>query len=202
MPTIVVADGEPLFREGLAQLLATQPDLRLVGEAGDAREAIDLCRRARPDIALVAADLPGPGGAETVRRIREVSPATRVIMLVPPLAGEEGVEKADAVLLRNARASQMFTRIRSVAEGLRVEPDSRENGGRDVEALTPREREVFGLLAAGWSNRQIEGALGIRASTVKRHVRHILRKLRVRNRVQAAVYAARRSDWIDEGAGR
>lgn len=201
MPTIVLADGEPLFREGLAQLLATQPDLRLVGEAADSSEAIERCRQVKPDLALVALDLPGIGGPDTARRIREVSPGTRVIMLVPPSAEDEGVDGADAVLLRNARASQMFSRIRSVAETL-FDPGARGNGGAPVQALTPREREVFGLLAEGWSNRQIERALGIRASTVKRHVRHILRKLHVRNRVQAAVYAARRPEWIDEGARR
>lgn len=200
MTTIVLADGEPLFREGLVQLLATQPDLQLVGEAGDARQAIDTCKAIRPDLALVAVDLPDLGGPETARRIREVSPNTRVIMLVPPSAGEGGVDGAEAVLLRNARASQLFARIRGVANGLG--PAVAENGGARVHALTPREREVFGLLAEGWSNRQIERALGIRASTVKRHVRQILRKLRVRNRVQAAVYAARECQRIDEGAGR
>lgn len=201
MLTIVVADGEPLFREGLLQLLATQPDLRLVGEAADATGAIDVCRAAQPDLALVAIDLPGLGGAETARRIRAVSPATRVIMLVPPLSGEEGVDSADAVLVRNARASQMFTRIRTVVEGFARGPEAGDSRAR-LEALTPREREVFALLAEGWSNRQIEQALGIRASTVKRHVRRILRKLRVRNRVQAAVYAARQPVRTEEGAKR
>ncbi|HXF51775.1 MAG TPA: response regulator transcription factor [Dehalococcoidia bacterium] len=199
MLTIVVADGEPLFREGLTQLLSTQPDLRLVGEAGDARQAIDTCRLTKPDLALVAIDLPGPGASETARRIRAVSPGTRVIMLVPPLATEsDGIEGADAVLLRNARASQVFSSIRNVAG--RVLPVAAfGEDAAPLDALTPREREVFRLLAEGWSNRQIERALGIRASTVKRHVRHILRKLRVRNRVQAAVYAARRPERVGEG---
>ncbi len=199
MLTIVVADGEPLFREGLTQLLSTQPDLRLVGEADDARQAIDVCRLTKPDLALVAIDLPGLGPSEIARRIRAVSPGTRVIMLVPPLATEsDGIGGADAVLLRNARASQVFSSIRNVAG--RVLPIA--TFGEDAtpfDALTPREREVFRLLAEGWSNRQIERALGIRASTVKRHVRHILRKLRVRNRVQAAVYAARRPERVGEG---
>lgn len=199
MTTIVVADGEPLFREGLTQLLSTQPDLRLVGEASDARQAIETCRLTKPDLALVAVDLPGPEGSEIARRIHAVSPRTRVILLVPPLVTDEGgIEGADAVLLRNARASQVFNSIRRVAERCPLGADSDRNGP-PVEALTPREREVFRLLAAGWSNRQIEGALGIRVSTVKRHVRHILRKLRVRNRVQAAVYAASRPERIDEG---
>ena len=191
MPTIVLADREPLFREGLAQLLAIQPDFELVGEASEARRTIELCGKLRPDLALVAIDLPDLGGPETARRIRAVSPNTRVIMLVPPSSGEGQVDGADAVLLRNARASQLFARIRGVANGFG--PAVAENGSARADALTPREREVFGLLAEGWSNRQIERALGIRASTVKRHVRQILRKLRVRNRVQAAVYAAR--EW-------
>jgi DNA-binding NarL/FixJ family response regulator len=122
-------------------------------------------------------------------------------MLVPPLAREEPVDGADAVLVRNARASQMFTRIRSVVEGFAPGPEPGEIHA-PLDALTPREREVFALLAEGWSNRQIERALGIRASTVKRHVRGILRKLRVRNRVQAAVYAARHPVRTEEGAKR
>lgn len=197
MTTIVVADGEPLFREGLTQLLSTQPDLRLAGEASDARQAIEMCHLTKPDLALVAVDLPGTEGPAIARRIHAVSPRARVIMLVPPLVTEEGgIEGADAVLLRNARASQPFGSIRRVAERcpLGAEPD---RNGPPLETLTPREREVFRLVAAGWSNRQIERALGIRVSTVKRHVRHILRKLR--NRVQAAVYAARRPERMDEG---
>lgn len=206
MTTILVAEGEPLFREGLVQLLATQRDLELVGEASDTREAIDRTRAARPDLALVALDLPGLGGPETAHRIRAVSPGTRVIMLVPPHLeeAEPVVDAADAVLVRNARATQVFTRIRAVADGSAFgwpcgDDATWRSASLRLDALTPREREVFGLVAEGWTNRQIERALGIRASTVKRHVRHILRKLRVRNRVQAAVFAARLSRSGDEG---
>ena len=208
---ILLADGEPLFREGLAQLLASQRDFYLVGEASDTWEAVDKTRALHPDLALVAMDLPGVGGSETARRIHGVSPATRVIMLAPPRCNEEPLAPEGAVsgvLLRSVRASQVFAQIRSIMGGAET-PGRRslaaavfQEAGRASpgEELTPRERAVFELVAEGWSNRQITNALGIRESTVKRHVRRILRKLHVRNRVQAAVYAARCSLWQREGA--
>jgi DNA-binding NarL/FixJ family response regulator len=207
---ILLADGEPLFREGLAQLLATQRDLLLVGEASDSWEAVQKVRALRPDLALVALDLPGMGGAETARRIHSANPATKVIMLAPPRCNGEPLSlegAADGVLLRSVRASQFFAEIREIVGG-REAPghDSlavsvlQETGGADMRGrLTPRERAVFELVAEGWSNRQIQNALGIRESTVKRHVRRMLRKLHVRNRVQAAVYAARSSLQQREG---
>lgn len=210
---ILLADGEPLFREGLAQLLATQRDFQLVGEASDTWETVEKTRVLHPDLALVALDLPGMGGAETARRIRGANPDTKVIVLAPPRSNGEfkRIEQvANGILVRSVRASQFFAQIRGiVGEGGSVRRDPlaatvlREaDSGNFRERLTPREREVFELLAEGWSNRQIQNALGIRESTVKRHVRRILRKLRVRNRVQAAVYAARRSLYQREGVRR
>jgi DNA-binding NarL/FixJ family response regulator len=197
---VIVADGEPMFREGLAQRLSTQPDLRVVGEAADSVDAIEQAWREQPDVVLLALDLPAAGGLETARRIRHISAGIKVIMLVPPHADEEhpGIEDdVDGVLNLSARATQIFERIRTVRDGrpARVSPRSialarRELADRSAsEKLTPREREVLALVALAWSNRQIEGALGIQNSTVKQHVRRILRKLHARNRVQAAVFA-------------
>jgi two-component system nitrate/nitrite response regulator NarL len=212
MPSrIIVADSEPLFREGLAQLLATQPDFDVVGEAIDTVDAVEQSWREQPDLVLVALDLPTAGGQETARRIRRMSPDVRVIMLVPPLAGEEHGwldEDVQGVLRCSARATQIFERIRTVTDGLGVHGAALA-GATDSphwcdvpEKLTPREREVLALVARAWSNRQIEGALGIGNSTVKRHVRRILRKLHARNRVQAAVFAYRASYAPPEGVTR
>ncbi len=208
---ILLADGEPLFREGLAQLLATQRDFQLVGEASNTRETVEKARVLHPDLALVALDLPGLGGAETARRIRSLDPATKVIVLAPPRSNGEGLSlegAVDGVLLRSVRASQFFAQIRGIISGcggwscdsVAAAVFRQAGGALPWERLTPRERAVFELVAEGWSNRQIQNALGIRESTVKRHVRRILRKLHVRNRVQAAVYAARLSMWQQEGA--
>ena len=207
---IILADGEPLFREGLAQLLASQRDFQLVAEASDTFEAVEKTRLLHPDLALVALDLPGAGGSETARRIRGVCPATKVIMLAPPrfAEGQAALEAAvNGILLRNVRASQVFAQIRDTVGAAKTRAPSslaaavfgEAAGPSHGEELTPRELAVFELVAEGWSNRQITNALGIRESTVKRHVRRILRKLHVRNRVQAAVYAARCSLWQREG---
>lgn len=207
---ILLADGEPLFREGLAQLLTTQRDFQLVAEAADAEEAVKKTLSLHPDLALVALDLPAMGGPETARRIHSVSPATKVIMLAPPRCDEypSALEGAiSGILLRSVRASQFFSQIRGIAAARRegppcstpptFSPETRRAPAR--EELTARERAVFELIAEGLSNRQIERALDIRESTVKRHVRRILRKLHVRNRVQAAVYAVRCSLSQQEG---
>ena len=199
---VIVADGEPLFRAGLAQLLATQPDLRVVGEAGDTREAIEQTWREQPDVVLLALDLPPAGGQETARRIRRMGAGVKVIMLVPPHGDDEhpGLEnEVHCVLQASARASQIFDRIRAVKDFAApreapplVAPEADELDGVEApERLTAREEEVLALIARAWSNRQIEESLGIQKSTVKRHVRHILRKLHARNRVQAAVLAYR-----------
>lgn len=199
--SIIVADGEPLFREGLVELLATQRDFRVVAEATDSADAIEQTRREQPDLVLLALDLPTVGGRETARRIRRISPDSKVIMLVPPRADDAQSalgEEVHGTVQCSARASQIFDRIRSVAELSERSGDALFGSAADAapvaalaEKLTPREREVLALLARAWSNHQIELALGIRNSTVKRHVRHILRKLHVRNRVQAAVYTYR-----------
>jgi two-component system nitrate/nitrite response regulator NarL len=205
--SIVVADAERLFSEGLVQLLATQNDFRIVGEAADVVEAVQLAWREQPDIVLAALDLPKEGGEEAARRIRKVSPASKVIMLVPPRGAEHTPfvgEHVHGVLRASARASQIFERIRALQEAETVREvrvpftvEEPEPGG--PEPLTPREQEVLQLIAQAWSNRQIEDALGIQKSTVKRHVRRILRKLHARNRVQAAVFAYRDSHLSQEG---
>jgi len=205
--SIAVADGERLFSEGLVQLLSTQSDFRIVGEAADVAEAVQLAWREQPDIILAALDLPQGGGEEAARRIRKVSPGSKVIMLVPPRGAEHTPfvgEHVHGVLRASARASQIFERIRALQEAetvreVRVPFTVEEPGPDDPEPLTPREQEVLQLIAQAWSNRQIEDALGIQKSTVKRHVRRILRKLHARNRVQAAVFAYRDSHLSQEG---
>ena len=208
---VIVADGEPLFREGLAQLLATQADLRVVGEAADTEEAIERAWQEQPDVVLLALNLPTAGGQETARRIRQISPNIKVIMLVPPRGDEEhpGMEDdVHGVLHSSARANQIFERIRTVQDGdvphtasapIALSPHELDDLDAP-EQLTPREREVLALVARAWSNRQIEDALGIQNSTVKQHVRRIMRKLHARNRVQAAVFAYRASTASQKGA--
>jgi DNA-binding NarL/FixJ family response regulator len=205
--TIMVADSEPLFREGLIQLLATQRDFRVVAEASDSVEAIEQAWREQPDLVLLTLDLPTAGGQETARRIRRISPDIKVIMLVPPRDDDVRAALAEdvhEVVNCSARGTQILERIRSVAESGRPRRYPSSLPAADyppdgAQKLTPREQEVLALIALAWNNHQIERALGIRNSTVKRHVRHILRKLHARNRVQAAVYAYRQPQAPEEG---
>jgi len=208
---VIVADGEPLFREGLAQLLATQPDMRVVGEAADTTETVEQTRREQPDVVLLALDLPTAGGQETARLLHRISPHVKVLMLVPSYGAPEHAAlegNVTGVLHASARATQIFDRIRTVSDGAaaagaqapaNIPLHEPEHTG-PPEHLTPREREVLALVACAWSNRQIEAALGIQNSTVKQHVRRILRKLHARNRVQAAVFAYRASTPPQKGA--
>jgi DNA-binding NarL/FixJ family response regulator len=210
---IIVADGEPLFREGLAELLATQSDFRIVGEAANTVDAVQQAWREQPDVVLLALDLPDDGGDEAARRIRRTSPDSKVIMLVPPRVQEAGGavgEHVHGVLRSSARATQIFERIRglhdtSVVRETRAPFTPADAADSELDAhepLTPREQEVLDLIARAWSNRQIEEELGIQKSTVKRHVRRILRKLHARNRVQAAVFAYRESHVAQEGVSK
>ncbi len=208
---IIVADGEPLFREGLTQLLSTQQDFRVVGEAADTVEALERVWRDRPNLVLLTLDLPPAGGQETARRIRRINPEIKVILLAPPSGGDSLstiMDDVHGVVPCSARASQIFERIRAIsARGepppspvTELAPPRDVSAVSDSHALTPRQKEVLALLARAWSNRDIEEALGIRNSTVKRHVRHILRKLHVNNRVQAALYAYRLPTDAQKGA--
>lgn len=190
---ILVADGQRFLREGLVELLSTQQDMHVVGEATCGREAAEQARLLRPDLVLMSLDLP-EGALESAQRIRENHPETRIVLLLPPgheprLRGSLG--GADALIRYDARARQIFAGLRAAAGSHPLEPETIvTTGTRAAPHLTPREEQVLSLIYLAYSNRQIKEALGIQHSTVKRHVRRILQKLEVRNRVEAAVYAA------------
>jgi DNA-binding NarL/FixJ family response regulator len=207
--TILLVDDHVLFRQGLRRILEDEPDFTVVGEAADGGEAVALAARLRPDLVLMDVKMPGIGGAEATRRIRAAQPETRVIMLTVSARDEDLFASVRAgargYLLKNARLDQVVEALHRARAGEALIAPAMagrlldEFGVHTARAtgpsappgdLTPREIEVLRLVAQGLPNKQIAERIDCSEHTVKTHLRHILDKLHMRNRAQAAVYAA------------
>ena len=204
---ILLVDDHRLFRRGLAALLHGESDFDVVGEAGDGVEGIKQAGALKPDVMLLDLHMPGIGGVDALAGIHELSPATRVLMLT---VSEDGADLmaalrggASGYLLKNIDGEFLTDSIRRAArgesvvsaeltgklvDGVRESAAAPAAGG--LQALSPRERDIVGHIAAGASNKEIARALGVAESTVKIHVRHVMRKLKLSGRVQIAVFAA------------
>ena len=228
--TLLVVDDHTLFRRGLIALLGQDPGLLVVGEAGDAAEALRLAPQLLPQVILLDNHLPGVMGVDAIRGLREVAPASRVLMLT---VSEDGQDLAAALrngaqgyLLKTIEGDLLAEAIRRAARGEPVvspelmgklvaafqsqgapEPQPAAaasalpmaaqtppppNASAAVAQLSPREEDVLREIARGASNKEIARTLDIAETTVKIHVQHILRKLGLSSRVQAAVYASDR----------
>lgn len=205
----MIVDGHQVFRDGVRNLLAEQ-GIVVVGEAGDATDAVALAAEAKPDVALMDLNLPGASGVDATRRIRLVSPVTRVLVLTVS-ADEDDIYDAlragaCGYLLKDSAAEEIVAGIRAAAAGhsllspqvaallldrLRGSFPAVDLADDFSPKLTERELEVLSLLAAGRENAEIADSLVISQHTVKNHVSSILAKLEVENRIQAAVYAVR-----------
>jgi DNA-binding NarL/FixJ family response regulator len=202
---VVVADDQPVIRDGFAALLDAQADLEVVGTASDGRELVDLVAEATPGLALVDIRMPVMDGIEATRRIAEAS-ETRVLILTTFDLDEYVYAAiragASGFLLKDVTAERLVEAVRLVADGsmllgpevsrrlvadfaTRRSPDLRP----DPQELTPREHEVLLQLARGRSNQEIADDLVVGIETVKSHVGEVLRKLGLRDRIQAVVYA-------------
>ncbi|WP_049660832.1 response regulator transcription factor [Kitasatospora sp. MY 5-36] len=210
---VLLADDEPMIRAGLRAVLATDPGIEIVAEAGDGREAVELVRRHRPDVAVLDIRMPGTDGITAAAEIRRNSLATGVLMLTT--FGEDDYilralsGGANGFLIKSGEPEELLAGVHAVAGGAaylspkvaaRVVahlaatgaggPADRRAGAREqVAALTTRERDVLTLIAAGLSNGQIARRLGVVEGTVKAHVSSILARLGVANRAAAAVLA-------------
>lgn len=207
---MLLVDDQVLFREGVATLLGSRPDVEVIGEANDGIEALEKAKQLKPDLVLMDIKMPRCNGLEATRLIRREVPETKVVILTVSDYDEDLFEaiKAGAIgyLLKNLNAGELFERIRGVFEGeaalsavlaARVLEEfarqGQKEGMKDEEGgLTEREREVLQLVMEGLSNRDIGQKLCITESTVKRHLHNILEKLHLDNRVQAAAYAVRK----------
>ena len=203
---IVVIDDHTLFRRGVIALLASEPGFDVVGEASDALEGIKVAAAAGPDVVLLDLHMPGLSGAQALASLKEALPKAAIAMLTVSEDAEDLVAclraGARGYLVKNIEGDFLTDAIRRLAAGESVMSDSmtgklmREVGSGEQRAaapdrapLSPREQEILVLIAEGASNKEAARRLHVAESTVKIHVQHILRKLGLASRVQAAVYA-------------
>jgi len=194
---VLCVDDHPLIRKGIASILANEPDMDLVAEASDGREAIRVYRESHPDVTLMDLRMPELDGIAATKAIREEFPAARIIALTS-YEGDQDIYRAlDAgvrgYLLKEAVHSDVLRAIRTVHAGKRLMPA--EVAGRLTEyfpqmALTPRETEVLGLVANGLGNKEIAHELGVSVTTVRTHLNRIYEKKGPVSRVELALYAA------------
>jgi NarL family two-component system response regulator LiaR len=207
---VVIADDHRIVRDGLCYLLDQEPGVEVVGEAGDGRRALDVVAATRPDVLLLDLYMPGLDGHAVLAALHDAPgpgkpPRPAVVVLTSATEDEHLVRAmragATSYLLKTAPAEDVITAVRDAAAGTAsLSPElltrlthalRRPPPPDPLQPLSPREREVLQLIANGRSNRQIARELAIGEQTVKTHVRSILAKLGLQDRVQAAIFALR-----------
>ena len=196
---ILIADDHLVVRIGLRSMIDTQPDMNVIAEAANGREAVELFRDHQPDVTLIDLRMPVMGGVEAVGVIHEEFPGARIIVLTT-YDGDENIYRAlqggaRAYLLKDIPREEFLDDIRAVYQGQYCIPPAvaaRLAQRIPGPELSARELEVLKLIVEGMSNKEIASALSITESTVKNHVNSILSKLNVKDRTQAATTALRR----------
>jgi DNA-binding NarL/FixJ family response regulator len=208
---VLLADDHALFREGLAGILDAQPDLEVIGEAGDGLEVIVKAQELRPDLIVMDVSMPGCDGVEATQRIKKSLPEVTIVMLTVRNEDEKLFEAiksgAQGYLLKSIRSRDLVALLRGAVQGEAAITSSM--GGRMLEefrrlaqqesrfpdddaiSLTRREQEVLSLVAEGATDQEIAQELSISIHTVKSHMRNILSKLHMSHRHEAALFALR-----------
>jgi DNA-binding NarL/FixJ family response regulator len=205
---VLIADDDDLMRAGLVELLTTDPEIEVIGEASTGREAVDRARRLAPDVVLMDVRMPDLDGIGATRELSLAAPGARVLILTTFEQDDYvfGALRAGAsgFLLKRARPEELISAVHTVASGdsllspsvtrrvidrMAQQPTPEFADQAKLDALTPREREVLELIARGLSNREIAAALVVGESTIRTHVKRILMKLDLRDRVQAVIFA-------------
>jgi len=195
---VLLVDDHPAFRKGMAALLESEPDLQVVAQTGDGREAVALFRQKRPDITLMDFRLPGMGGVEAILAIRKEFPDARIIVLTTFDADEDiyrAIQSgAKSYLLKDTPDDELAATIRSVHAGEQKLPPKVAEllaARRQRPDLTERELQVLRGLIKGRSNKEIGAALFVTEDTVKAHLKSLFVKLGVKDRTEAAICAIR-----------
>jgi DNA-binding NarL/FixJ family response regulator len=196
---VLIVDDHPLVRMGLEFILAVENDIEIAGEAGDGGEAVEKFRECRPDVVLMDLRMPKLDGIEAARLLRKLDPDVRIIAL-SSYGGDQDIYRAleagiRGYLLKGMADAEIGNAIRAVHSGVRLLPKEvakRLDDHFPKVALTPRESEVLGLVARGWSNKEIARKLDTASGTIKMHVQNIHRKLDVADRTQAVTVAIER----------
>lgn len=213
MIQVLLVDDQRLMRDGMRTLLSLEPDLTVVGEAGDGQEAVATALSLQPDVILMDIRMPVMNGVEATRAIRQALPQTRVLILTTfdddEMVMDALLEGASGYLTKDLPAEEIAAAIRKVKIGgvimpppiaakvvaelarRTAPPAPRQADAPQVDDLTEREIEVLRLLGEGYSNREIAGALYITEGTAKNHVSSVIEKLGLRDRTQAALWAVR-----------
>lgn len=211
---VLIAEDHAVVREGLRLILASQPDMEVVGEAGDGAEALAQAARLRPDIVLMDITMPGLSGLEATRRLKARHPGVGVLVLTMH-EGEEYLFQllhagASGYLLKESASDELLAAIRAVHRGgvylhptmaakLMADFLKHPERARLYGGLTPREREVLKLLAAGHTYQEVGAALGISVNTVQAHRANIMAKLDLHDRTELITYAVRKGLIRPEG---
>lgn len=197
---VLIADDHDLVREGICKLLELYENIEVVAEAGDGLETVTKVRDKMPDLVLLDLNMPRMDGITTIRKIKEISPQVKVLILTIH-DGEEYIYEviragAEGYIQKDVKPDELKDSIERVIKGEKVFPRSIERQvsetavqQREIEELSAREHEVLELLAQGMSNRNIAETLFISEKTVKNHVSNILKKLSVNDRTQAVIVA-------------
>ena len=207
---VLLVDDHALFRRGIASILAAERGFQVVGEAADGLEALERARELMPDVILMDIFMPGANGLEATRRIKEALPYVKIVILTVSEEDQNLFEAiksgAQGYLLKKIEPQELFAMLKGVVQGdapisramatkiLReFALQARQTAAPSSPAanLSPREKEVLDLVTQGKSNKEIAAALAIAENTVKNHLKNILEKLHLENRVQAATYALR-----------
>ena len=208
MTRVLIADDDDLMRAGLAELLAGDPTIEIVGEAATGREAVERCRRLAPDVVLMDVRMPDLDGIAATRELASAAPSVRVLILTTFEQDDYifGALRAGAsgFLVKRTRPETLIAAVHTIAAGdsllspsvtrrvidrMAQQPTPDLTDQTRLDELTPREREVLGLLARGLSNREIAMALVVEESTIRTHVKRILTKLDLRDRIQIVIFA-------------
>jgi DNA-binding NarL/FixJ family response regulator len=201
---VLIADDHAILREGVRALLSAQPDIEVVGEAPDGRQAVEACRRLDPDVVLMDIAMPGLGGIEAALEMRSQALRARVLIL-SQYEDREYVRRllkagVAGYVLKKSAGSELANAIRAVARGgLVLDPEvaraameqvGPERSGADpYDTLTDREKQVLRLVAEGKSNKEVADVLGISVKTAMSHREHVMEKLDLHNRTELVRFA-------------